>query len=766
MDEICRVLKTDEVASIERVLSDNTGAYTMSKSFKSAMQRMADKEGIQLNHEQLAAMQIPNSVQSLSCYAWMSAFFKLVGDSAPNRDEIHLESITVVEIYSEYKMFAESTFQIAANISVFSQLWRTCFTHVKIRAYKAVDGKCTSCASLSHSRKSLTDTQSREAITLLHAWHRSMYMGERMSYYARRHEALQYPSTVWSIIGDGMAQQHCQLPYLAGLKTIDTLPQHLQGVYAHGQLMKVYRTYHNVTNNSNMQIQSLLLTIEYLMLKNNGSLPEKLYYQIDGGSENTAKVMLGVAELLVARRIVGHLELTRLPVGHTHEDIDSKFAKIWVALRRQHVATMSAYSKLITEALQCDDSKLPVEVVDIFAVPDYAACFEPCMDKQLARYAKLAWTQLQWRFQQVEVSPDFPLGVKTTYRAYAQDVVNEIVEDRSKEIGYACHSCHVQWFPEAGPEGPAGMYLLSKFPTDNIKPENFIAGSRDELEKVLKRVSNHYTPRPNVLHNPLQHTLGVTPTLFGDEIVAEWVHFVENIAPLSDDVNEYCATHPLHIPLRDRLFNQLGPIVVPATVNAKIVQLTQTKTLDSVQWSRRGFRRNSNHISNKQSRALLVEVVGSDSSSSGSESDMEEDYNYAPLNRTQKSEFKSYLQFVGKHFVDSTEGEERIEGCVRALVMENTNKTVCFEYYENNNDEPQYIVADFAISECQWIEVKSSDNDNATKHTKTSARTARGWHYLDDDETVVTAAQLDLVQCVVVDANAPRQMRKRRIDKS
>ncbi len=518
-----------------------------------------------------------------------------------------------------------------------------------------------------------------------------------------------------------------------------------------------------------MQIQSLLLTIEYLMLKNNGCLPEKLYYQIDGGSENTAKTMLAVAELLVARRIVGHLELTRLPVGHTHEDIDSKFAKIWVSLRRQHVATMSAYSKLITEALQGDDSKLPVEVVDIFAVPDYATCLEPCMDKNLARYAKLAWTQLQWRFQQVEVCPDFPLGVKTTYRAYAKDVVNEIVEDRSKEIGYGCHSCHVQWFPQAGPDGPEGMYVLMKFPTDNIRPEPFIPGSRDQLEQVLKRVSNHYTPRPNVLHNPLQHTLGINPTLFNDEIVAEWVHFAENIAPLNDDVDAYCATHPLHVPLRERLFNQLGPLVVRTTVNTKIVQLTQTKTLDSVQWSRRGVRRNKNHIANKQSRALL-EAEGYASNSSCSGSEIEEEYNYVSLNRSQKSQFKSYFQYVGNRFVDSTEGEDGTEGRVRAVVMENAFKTVCFEYYENDDDDPQYIVADFAISGCQWIEAGkanvSSDNDNSsTKHQKMAARTVRGWHYLDDNETVA-AAQLDPAQSSVVDPNALRQMRKRIHDTS
>ena len=61
----------------------------MSKSFKSAMVRMANIEGIQLNHGHLAAMQIPNTIQSCSCYAWMSQFFKLVGDCAPNKDEIH-----------------------------------------------------------------------------------------------------------------------------------------------------------------------------------------------------------------------------------------------------------------------------------------------------------------------------------------------------------------------------------------------------------------------------------------------------------------------------------------------------------------------------------------------------------------------------------------------------------------------------------------------------------------------------------------------------
>ena len=67
---------------------------------------MARKDGNYLNHEQIASLQIPNTVQSLSCYAWMSSYFKLRGDAAPNsNNEIHLEPITINEIYEEVSFF-------------------------------------------------------------------------------------------------------------------------------------------------------------------------------------------------------------------------------------------------------------------------------------------------------------------------------------------------------------------------------------------------------------------------------------------------------------------------------------------------------------------------------------------------------------------------------------------------------------------------------------------------------------------------------------
>jgi hypothetical protein len=51
-------------------------------------------------------------------------------------------------------------------------------------------------------------------------------------------------------------------------------------------------------------------------------------FQVDGGSENTAKAALAICELLVARRLTRQVILSRLLVGHTHEDIDAIFAII------------------------------------------------------------------------------------------------------------------------------------------------------------------------------------------------------------------------------------------------------------------------------------------------------------------------------------------------------------------------------------------------------------------------------------------------------
>lgn len=216
-------------------------------------------------------------------------------------------------------------------------MWRRCFDQVKIREYKQVTGKCFTCFKLTELRRNRKDSEGRSLATTLHAYHRTMYMNEKKSYYDRAYQAEAEPGKYVSLIADGMAQNHTRLPWLANMKEPFSLQQHLQGIIDGGSEFVVYRTFHNVEGGSNLAIHCLLMQLE--RKQKNGALPPTVYIQVDGGSENANKCTLAMCELLVARRLCTKVVLTRLPVGHTHENIDGKFALIWVEARNSSILT-------------------------------------------------------------------------------------------------------------------------------------------------------------------------------------------------------------------------------------------------------------------------------------------------------------------------------------------------------------------------------------------------------------------------------------------
>ena len=63
---------------------------------------------------------------------------------------------------------------------------------------------------------------------------------------------------------------------------------------------------------------------------------------------------------------------------------------------------------------------------DTYACLDYKAWLLPHIDNSIANWTKLEDAQLVWKFKAVEPSRQFPLGVKTMYRAYSQDQVFEV----------------------------------------------------------------------------------------------------------------------------------------------------------------------------------------------------------------------------------------------------------------------------------------------------------------------------------------------------
>lgn len=154
------------------------------------------------------------------------------------------------------------------------------------------------------------------------------------------------------------------------------------------------------------------------------------------------------------------------------------------------------------------------------------------MDKKFGRYAKTVkdknWTQLQFKFEVIEPSKHFPLGVKTTYSRYCANEVVEIVKTSENHVGFMDQQFKVFSFPSAksGEDGkvarPEGMYILQELPTmDAIQPTGFKTGSRAELEATIRKVN---------MTLPLGSQL-------------EWVEFCKS-APKNDDVNEYLKEFP------------------------------------------------------------------------------------------------------------------------------------------------------------------------------------------------------------------------------
>jgi hypothetical protein len=84
-------------------------------------------------------------------------------------------------------------------------------------------------------------------------------------------------------------------------------------------------------------VHTFLVQLYDTYIKANNKLQDVIYLQIDGGSENANKVILAICELLIARGLTKRIVLTRLPGGHTHEDIDGRFGVIWRDLLQRYI---------------------------------------------------------------------------------------------------------------------------------------------------------------------------------------------------------------------------------------------------------------------------------------------------------------------------------------------------------------------------------------------------------------------------------------------
>ena len=176
-------------------------------------------------------------------------------------------------------------------------------------------------------------------------------------------------------------------------------------------------------------------------------------------------------------------------VGHTHEDIDAVFGRVWRSIRNQHVLTPQQYEKSLKVCLKRKRDEEFFEVNDIIVIPDYSDYFNGSWNL-FGNYCKLSETQHQFIYEAVTPSVIFPLGCKTTYRAYASDEVIELIKDGSTPTGLSAINTVVKVYPSVADTTAEteGMFALRKYPTKTFKPVPFPKGSAATFEEVMKAV--------------------------------------------------------------------------------------------------------------------------------------------------------------------------------------------------------------------------------------------------------------------------------------
>ena len=464
-------------------------------------------------------------------------------------------------------MFIQSHTEIYSYKS-FTKIWRDVFPKVKIREYKNVTGKCEVCEACKSMMSGSRSKAHRILVRQYKILHRAYYMGEKLLYYQRRAEAANSDGEIGSIIIDKMGTHATQLPLLSNLNSLtDHFGVAVTGAISHGtNETAFYLSTPNVSTGASYTIHCILSELRKLYLKNKQKRLKKIYIEIDGASDNVAKAVVAAIEHLVFKEFCPNIILARLPVGHTHEDIDSRFGKIWTFVRNRHVYTFDGFCSIIREAFANDDH---VSVQPVFAILNYKEYYDQFIDENLkALYSKMENTQLYFKVQPVRETDlqdsASNLLVRTNYRKCGQDYT---VFLRDNDVEDGVNTSHVktyrpvilksEWIPENAKNvscpfpqscsikcpcrerGP-GISFLKYQPTGRPKPMSFEKGWFRAFSTFVDKIRFFFNRR-------------------NEEKLAEyWQNFASHRMPASELVEDFIKDHDIDSPLGQYLYGNLS----------------------------------------------------------------------------------------------------------------------------------------------------------------------------------------------------------------
>eukprot|EP00854_Cymbomonas_tetramitiformis_P034567 gene34567-biopygen33491 len=204
--------------------------------------------------------------------------------------------------------------------------------HITMRKQKDCAGKCTTCEILTKQRRAVKDVHDLEDWKTLDDAHRSDYRNERARYNNTRADSSNPFGLSDSYCFDGAANNNTVCPHFpVKVKAMSDKAGgfshlHLQWVVMHGNVLCMCLLMPRVPGKDvNMCLTTLNILLRYVVENTERHFRQTCHVQMDGGSENWNRHNFAFFCNLVHHGLYKEICLHRLPVGHSHIDLDGFF---------------------------------------------------------------------------------------------------------------------------------------------------------------------------------------------------------------------------------------------------------------------------------------------------------------------------------------------------------------------------------------------------------------------------------------------------------
>lgn len=183
--------------------------YSETARYQSIFEAREALAEMKLDEEQLHLACIPSTPKARQAYYWMSDYFKMHGDVAPNRDNlVQLPGFFTKEgIYEAFKKFVTAVYtgdeNEVASETLFRKIWGIVYPRVKLARYCQVTGKCHACYWIYERQELLGCAKDIQDLRKFTVVHKTMVEQERRVYMNKRQMAQLRPDMYWSLIIDG-----------------------------------------------------------------------------------------------------------------------------------------------------------------------------------------------------------------------------------------------------------------------------------------------------------------------------------------------------------------------------------------------------------------------------------------------------------------------------------------------------------------------------------------------------------------------------------